>query len=241
MMEGGVNEQLRGGAPGSGGDVPRPALDTDRIGDGAQLLQLTVGDDHAVLAQQCDLGPVGTPHRRLDLGGSDLSQYPTALHLEQNGAIVRPEQYPSGRPTVQQGVNVGRRTLQPLCCLVVQILDHNLTLMTIEDRESIPSQKDRRTHARSPLPVRDGSARVGERKGDELVRSAVHLRADQDVPLGGVVLIVGEVAGGGADAVCLRLLTDPADGGDGDVHAGRARGGTLSVIVTEQLPSPHVV
>mmetsp|Transcript_11249 Transcript_11249/g.32344 ORF Transcript_11249/g.32344 Transcript_11249/m.32344 type:complete len:424 (-) Transcript_11249:228-1499(-) len=112
--------------------------------------------------------------------------------------------------------------------------------MTVQDSEAVASQEHGRSKARSALSVGDAAAGVRQRERDELVCATVDVTADQDVSFGRIVLVVGQVARGGSDAVGLGLLPNTSERGDRDVDARNSRLATR-VVMKEELASTDVV
>ena len=238
-MQCGVDEQHVGRASRRA-DIPRSGLDPDVVTDGAQLLELSIGNDDTVLAKDGDLGPVGSPNDILDLGRRDFTEDTTALDFKQDRTVFGTKEHATGGTTLEQAVDVGYRWLETLGGFVVEVLDDNLPLGAIKSGESVPAKEDSRTHAVAALTVRDGPACVGEGEGHEFVGATIHIGADKDIALRRVVLVVRQEPRCGPDAVRLGLLADPAERCDGDVHTGTARV-RAGVVVAKQFASPHVV
>ena len=210
VVERGVDEQLRAGAA-TGADIPGAGLDADSVANAAELLELAVGNDDAVLTEESNLGSVGRPDDALDLGSGDLAEDAAALHFEQDGPVISTEKNTAGGTTIEESINVGVRRLHTLGRLVVEVLNDDLALMSVEDGESVPAEEDGRSHAGATLAIGDGSTGIGEGEGNKLICSTVGFGANQDVALGGVVLVVGEETRGRAYAISLCLLANATE------------------------------
>jgi hypothetical protein len=65
----------------------------------------------------------------------------SAHDFKQDGAIFGAEQQASRRPAFQQGVDIGDGRLDALGGFIIQILDDDLSLMTIQDGKAVASPK----------------------------------------------------------------------------------------------------
>jgi hypothetical protein len=176
MVKRRVNKEL-GAGPASGAHVPSTRFDSDIVAYGAQLFELSVGDHNTILAKDGNLGTVRRPNDAFDFRGSDLSQDTATLDLKQDGPVFSAEQNPSRSPSFQKPVYIRNRRLDTLGGFVVQILNNNLALVPIQNGETISSKEDTRSEARASLSVRNGSAGVCQRKGDELIATTINVRA----------------------------------------------------------------
>jgi hypothetical protein len=231
MVESGVNEEIGVGASRRAA-VPGSRLDADSVTDGAELFQLTIGNNNTVLAEESDLGPIRTPHNILNFGGREFAKNTATLNFEENSTIIGTQDNTSRCSTVIQTINIWDGSGHTFGGLVVHILDNNLALVTVQHGETIASQKDSRTQARSSLPIRDRSSSVGQRESNKFITSSINLRTHKNIALLGIVHVVRQESGSTSNPIRLGLLSDPTKTSNGDIYPRRSSRGP-GIIMTE--------
>jgi hypothetical protein len=136
MVEGGVDEEIGVGASAVGA-IPSSRLDTDGITDAAELFELTIGDNHTIFAEKSNLGSIRTPYNILDLGSSEFTEDAATLHFKEDCTIISTEDNAARRTSIVEAVNIRNGGGNTLGCFIVHVLDNNLTLVTVQDGETV--------------------------------------------------------------------------------------------------------
>jgi hypothetical protein len=157
MIQGSVDEQIRGSTAGGAG-IPRTGLDTDIVRNAAELFKLSVGDDNSIFADKGDLRSIRRPDDGLDLGSGEFSQNTSGLDFEENGTIVSSQNDTSRGTTIKECIDIRHGGLNALGSLVVQVLHNDLSLMSIQDSKPTASQEDSRSHAATAFAICDAAA-----------------------------------------------------------------------------------
>jgi hypothetical protein len=232
VIQGCVQEQAALGTT-SGRNIPSTTFDADIVANGAQLIQLTIGHDDTVLADNGDLATIGTPHDLLHFRRGNFSQDASRLNFKQDGPIFGPEDDATRSTSVKNGIDIWNGGLNTLGSLIAHVLDGDLSLMPIEDGESIASQKDSGSQAGSSLSISDTATGIGETKGDEFIGTSIDITSDQDIAFTWIVVIVGQVSWSTADTIRLCLLSYTPEGRNGDIHPCSSRGTGATGIMAE--------
>ena len=106
MVKRGVNKEVGVGAT-SWADIPCATLDTHSVTDRAELFELTISNDNAILAQQANLASVRRPDNILDLGSCKLSDDTATLNFEENSTMISTENNTTRGTAIVETVNVG--------------------------------------------------------------------------------------------------------------------------------------
>jgi hypothetical protein len=182
VIQGCIDKELRVGTS-RGTDIPCTRLDADVVANAAKLFELAISNHHSILAQNGNLGSIWRPNNILNLGSSDFSQHTTTLDFKENGTIFGTKQNTASRTSFQEGIDVGNGGLYAFRRFIVEILDNNLTLITIQHCKPVLSQEDSRTKTGTALSVRDGTTGIAQGEGNEFVATTVDIGADKDVAL----------------------------------------------------------
>jgi hypothetical protein len=201
---------------------------------------LTIGNDNTIFAQNGHLAAIGTPHYVFNFGCGDFSQDTTRLDFKQNSSIFGTQQNTTTGTTFEQGIDIGDGRLDPLGRFIVQILDNNLTLMTIENGKSIFSQENGRSQTGSSFAIRHTSRSIRQGKRNQFVRPAIDITANQNVAFGRIVLIVRQESRSTSNSIrlCLLSYSSKRCNGNIDTTASTLRS---SIIVQEQFPAANIV
>jgi hypothetical protein len=239
VVKGGVNEEV-GVSASSRTNVPGARFNANSITDGAELLKLPICDDNSVFAEKGNLTTVWRPYNVLNLGSSKLSKDTPTLHLEKHSTIVSTKNDTTRCTSIVKTVHIGHWCSNTLCSFIVHVLHNNLTLMTVENSETVASKKNSRSKARSPLTIRNGASSICERERNELITSSINLGTHENISFLRVVHVVRKEARPGSYSISLGLLTNPTKTGNRNIHTrGSPRGTTI--IMAKELTSTNVV
>mmetsp|Transcript_21366 Transcript_21366/g.42799 ORF Transcript_21366/g.42799 Transcript_21366/m.42799 type:complete len:423 (-) Transcript_21366:799-2067(-) len=134
--------------------VPRPGFDADGLGDGGELLELPVRDDHPVLADDRERLSVRRPACRAGFGGVDLAEGAAALLLKEDELVLRAQEDAAAGATVEEPVDGGDGGGDLLGHLVLEVADNDLAVL-VEGGEAVAADEDSGAGAGAAFPVGD--------------------------------------------------------------------------------------